>query len=57
MFILRNTYNKLTQTSCVKKRTNFGIEMGGKIENNEMGGACGAHGGVERCAQGYGGEI
>ena len=29
---------------------------GGKIEKNEMGGACGAYGGVERCAQGSGGE-
>jgi hypothetical protein len=24
---------------------------GGKIEKNEVGGACGAHGGGERCAQ------
>ena len=29
---------------------------GGKIEKNEMGGACGAHGGGERCAQGFSGE-
>ena len=29
---------------------------GGKIEKNEMGGACGAYGGGERCAQGFGGE-
>jgi len=29
---------------------------GGKIEKNEMGGACGAHGGGERGAQGSGGE-
>ena len=29
---------------------------GGKIEKNEMGGARGAHGGGERCAQGSGGE-
>ena len=28
--------------------------MGGKIEKNEMGGACGAYGGGERCAQGSG---
>ena len=28
---------------------------GGKIEKNEMGGACGAYGGGERCAQGSGG--
>jgi hypothetical protein len=26
------------------------------IEKNEMGGACGAYGGGERCAQGAGGE-
>jgi len=26
------------------------------IEKNEMGGACGAYGGGERCAQGSGGE-
>ena len=29
---------------------------GGKIEKNEMGGACGAYGGRERGAQGSGGE-
>ena len=29
---------------------------GGKIEKNEMGGACGAYRGGERCAQGSGGE-
>ena len=29
---------------------------GGKIGKNEMGGACGAYGGGERCAQGSGGE-
>ena len=29
---------------------------GGKMEKNEMGGACGAYGGGERCAQGSGGE-
>jgi hypothetical protein len=28
----------------------------GKIEKNEMGGACGAYGGGERCAQVVGGE-
>jgi len=27
-----------------------------KIEKNEMGGACGAYGAGERCAQGSGGE-
>ena len=28
----------------------------GKIEKNEMGGACGAYGGGERCAHGSSGE-
>jgi hypothetical protein len=28
----------------------------GKIEKNEMGRACGAYGGMERCAEGFGGE-
>ena len=28
----------------------------GKIEKNEVGGACGAYGGGERCAQGSSGE-
>ena len=31
-------------------------DSGGKIEKNEMGGACGAYGGGERCAQGSSGE-
>ena len=29
---------------------------GGKIEKNEMGGACGAYRGGQRCVQGFGGE-
>ena len=29
----------------------------GKIKKNEMGGACGTHGGGERCAQCSSGEI
>jgi hypothetical protein len=29
---------------------------GGKIKKNEMGCACGAYEGGERCAQGFGGE-
>jgi len=29
---------------------------GDKIEKNEMGGACSAHGEEERCIQGFGGE-
>ena len=36
--------------------TPYPILRGGKIEKNEMGGACGAYGGGERCAQGSGGE-
>jgi hypothetical protein len=30
--------------------------VGGKIETNEMGRACGTYGGGERCAHGVGGE-
>jgi hypothetical protein len=30
--------------------------VGGKIKKNEMGWACGAYGGGERCAQDFGGE-
>ena len=39
-------------------KTNFLTQYcaGGKIEKNEMGGACGAFGGGDRCAQGSGGE-
>ena len=33
----------------------YPILCGSKIEKNEMGGACGAYGGGERCAQGSGG--
>jgi hypothetical protein len=29
---------------------------GGKIKKNEVGRACGAYGGGERCSQGFGGE-
>jgi hypothetical protein len=36
--------------------TPYSILLGGKIEKNEMGVACGAYGGGERCAQGSGGE-
>ena len=32
------------------------ISTGGKVEKNEMGVACGAYAGGERCAQGSGGE-
>ena len=36
--------------------TPYPIFAGGKIEKNEMGGACSAYGEGERCAQGSGGE-
>ena len=36
--------------------TPYPICAGGKIEKNEMGGACGTYGGGERCAQGSCGE-
>ena len=36
--------------------TPYRIFAGGKIEKNEMGGACGAYGGEKRGAQGFGGE-
>ena len=36
--------------------TPYPILAGGKIDKIEMGGACGAYGGGERCAQGSGGE-
>jgi hypothetical protein len=32
------------------------FSAGVKIEKNEMDWACGAYGGGERCAQGFGGE-
>ena len=31
-------------------------DLSDKIDKNEMGGACGAYGGGERCAQGSDGE-
>ena len=37
--------------------TPYRILWGGKIEKNEMGGACGAYWVGERGAQGFGGEI
>ena len=36
---------------CTAHQTLFGD----KIEKNEMGGACSAYGGEERCIQGFGG--
>ena len=37
---------------CMRKCILTQYCAGGKIEKNEMGGACGAYGGWERCAQG-----
>ena len=39
---------------CYKLLTQYCA--GGKMEKNEMGGAYGAYGGEESCAQGSGGE-
>jgi hypothetical protein len=36
--------------------TPYPILAGGKIQKNEMGGACGSYGRGERRVQGYGGE-
>jgi hypothetical protein len=44
-FLLVITYSLLTQYCA-----------GGKIKKNDMGWACGAYRGGERCAQGVGGE-
>ena len=44
--LLRDSFTLLLTQYCA----------GGKIEKNEMDGACGAYGGGERCAQGSGGE-
>ena len=53
MFPQRNIHN-YTWTSPGGLLTEY---CGGvKIENNEMGGACGAYGAGERGAQGSGGE-
>jgi hypothetical protein len=30
--------------------------LGDKMENDEMGGACGTYGGVQWCVEGFGGE-
>jgi len=46
---------RLHTTTFITKRST-GPCAGGKIEKNEVGGACGAYGGGERCAQGVGGE-
>ena len=45
-------------SSCCKKclLIIMGVCAGGKIEKNEMGGACGTYGGRQRGAQGSHGE-
>ena len=44
-------YEELNDLYCSPKYCS-----GDKIEKNEMGGACSAFGGEERCIQGFGGE-
>ena len=44
----------MSQILCVILPTQYCV--GGKIEKNEVGWACGAYGGGERCAQGSSGE-
>ena len=43
---------KITYMRNLDIFTPYPICAGGKIEKNEMGGACGAYGGGKRCAQG-----
>jgi hypothetical protein len=47
---------ELSDLYCLVICTAYSILWGGKIEKNEMGGACGAYGERERCAQGSGWE-
>jgi hypothetical protein len=52
---------KYLYAACTLYRAEWSVFLtqycaGGKIEKNEMGGACGAYGRGERCAQGVGGE-
>ena len=51
----KTTFNAVSFT---RQRTLLHTQScaGGKIEKNEVGGACGAYGGGERCAQGSRGE-
>ena len=41
---------------CIESLFRTQYCAGGKIEKNEVAGACGAYGGGERCAQGSSGE-
>jgi hypothetical protein len=61
-YMLRDSHHKFRQKMFTAE---FGTRdlvlltqycAGGKIKKNEMGRACGAYGGGERCAQGVGGE-
>jgi hypothetical protein len=59
MFV-NNPYLTATQ-SAENTQASISVDMapflaGGKIKKNEMGWACGAYGGGERFAQGFGGE-
>jgi hypothetical protein len=40
----------------IRRKYHIYVTPGDKIEKNEMGGACSAYGGEERCVQGFGGE-
>jgi hypothetical protein len=60
--------NRVNSVSWVRLKYNYSVLLiiwgnggggacvGDKIEKNEMGGACSANGGAERCVQGFGGE-
>jgi len=50
------TFPRCSTISSLCKVSFVNCCAGGKIENNEMGGACSADGGGKRCAQGSGGE-
>jgi hypothetical protein len=52
----QNNHKNIAYQRC-KTMENVGHwDEGGKIKKNEMGRACGAYGGGERCAHGFGGE-
>jgi hypothetical protein len=56
LVFVNNKHLLTINTSTVKLKCSFIKNAGGKIETNEMGGACGAYYGGERCVQGSGGE-
>ena len=49
MVNLHNRHALSTYSACVY----FGARAGGKIEKNEVGGACGAHGGMGEVCTGF----